>query len=56
LIDSRCSQALKEAFGNFPIEEGDSIIQHAKSIKNEVELEGFRSSHKRDAIALVSFY
>jgi Xaa-Pro aminopeptidase len=35
------------------IEEGASPVVVAKSIKNSVELDGFRNCHIRDAVALV---
>ncbi|XP_020272756.1 probable Xaa-Pro aminopeptidase P, partial [Asparagus officinalis] len=33
-----------------------SPVTHAKSVKNEAELEGMRSSHLRDAVALAEFW
>lgn len=38
---------------NKQIIEADSPILLAKSIKNEVEIEGLRQCHRRDAAALV---
>lgn len=36
--------------------EMNSIINMAKSIKNEVELEGFRNCHVRDGVALTAYF
>lgn len=37
------------------VEEARSPITDAKAIKNEVELEGMRKCHLRDAAALVDY-
>ncbi|KAL2914421.1 hypothetical protein HK105_205988 [Polyrhizophydium stewartii] len=56
-VDSRCSLAVKEALGgNDFIVVARSPIQVAKSIKTEAELQGFRESHKRDAVALCRYF
>ncbi|KAJ2992148.1 hypothetical protein HDV02_003264, partial [Globomyces sp. JEL0801] len=39
-----------------PFDTKRNPIQDAKAIKNEVELEGFRQSHKRDAAALCRYF
>ncbi len=31
-------------------------MQYAKAIKNDVELQGFRTAHQRDAVALVRYF
>ncbi|KAJ3079226.1 hypothetical protein HK102_003939 [Quaeritorhiza haematococci] len=56
-IDTRCSLALQEALGGAAmVEESRSPIMTAKAIKNEVELEGFRRCHIRDAAALCKYF
>ncbi|KAJ3042961.1 hypothetical protein HDV00_006268 [Rhizophlyctis rosea] len=56
-IGSGCSMALEAAAGgDKAVTESRSPVMIAKSIKNEVELEGFRQSHIRDAAALISYF
>lgn len=56
-VDPRCSLALQEAIGGPSfVMEARSPVQLAKSIKNEVELEGFRQCHIRDAVALCKYF
>ncbi|KAJ3112371.1 hypothetical protein HDU96_004616 [Phlyctochytrium bullatum] len=56
-IDSRSSLALQEAVGGPKfVEESRSPVQTAKSIKNATEIQGFRDSHVRDAVALCEFF
>lgn len=57
MIDTKCSLALLESLGsssNFT--KSRSPIQTAKSIKNKLELQGFRDCHKRDASALCRYF
>ncbi|KAI8824803.1 peptidase M24, structural domain-containing protein [Fimicolochytrium jonesii] len=56
-LDSRCSWALQNALGGEKRTiEFRSPVMTAKAIKNEVELEGFRQSHIRDAVALCEYF
>lgn len=56
-IDSRCNLALQEALGGpDAVKESRSPVMVAKSIKNEVEMEGFRQCHIRDSAALCNFF
>ncbi|TPX44096.1 hypothetical protein SeMB42_g01343 [Synchytrium endobioticum] len=56
-IDSRCNQALLNVIGDKKmVEESRSPVMTAKSIKSQVECDGLRESHKRDAAALISFF
>ena len=57
-IDGRCNFALQYALGGeeFVHQASRSPIMTDKSIKNPVDLEGFRQSHKRDAAALCNFF
>ena len=56
LVSSSCNVAIQEAIGKREwLEVVRSPVQQAKAIKNEVELEGFRQCHIRDATALVCF-
>ncbi|KAJ6782899.1 hypothetical protein PWT90_04888 [Aphanocladium album] len=57
LITDTASWAVKTAIGSDDkVEEVKSSITDAKSIKNEVELEGMRACHIRDGAALTSYY
>ena len=58
IIGSSCNVALAEALGgaDFVMPISPFPIQIAKAIKNSVEIEGFRQSHIRDAVALCSFF
>ncbi len=56
LIDQKCSLALLEAAGTTQFEKEKSLIQIAKAIKNQTELDGFRACHKRDATALCRYF
>jgi len=56
LINAKTSLALQESAGKDNCEEVRSFIAKAKSIKNEVELEGMRRSHLRDAVALCHYF
>ncbi|KAJ3057386.1 hypothetical protein HK097_007565 [Rhizophlyctis rosea] len=56
-IGTGCSMALEAAAGGEDaVTESRSPVQAAKAIKNDVELEGFRQSHIRDAAALISYF
>lgn len=56
-LDTRCSYALLEAYGlDNPVCVDYPLVQHAKAIKNNVELEGFRKGHQRDAVALCRYF
>ncbi|PWN52585.1 putative aminopeptidase P, cytoplasmic [Violaceomyces palustris] len=56
-IGKRASLAVQEALGGASkVEIGRSIVVDQKSIKNEVELEGFRQCHIRDGAALASYF
>jgi Xaa-Pro aminopeptidase len=52
MINQKCSLAAVESLGNNYIIK-PSPVEAAKAIKNDVELEGFRQCHRRDAVALV---
>jgi Xaa-Pro aminopeptidase len=54
-LDSRSNYALLSAVpANGPgVEDGKNPVLLAKAVKNEVEVEGFRNCHLRDAAALV---
>ncbi|KAF1733436.1 putative Xaa-Pro aminopeptidase P [Beauveria bassiana] len=57
LITDTASWAVKTAIGSEDnVEEVKSSITDAKSVKNEVELEGMRACHIRDGAALTSYY
>lgn len=49
----KVNQALADCLDNVDTIEDDSPISLLKSLKNEVELEGLRQCHLRDAAALV---
>lgn len=55
-LDSRSNYALLSAVksGKASLEDGKNPVLLAKAVKNEVEMEGFRKCHLRDAVALVS--
>ncbi|KAI9092402.1 peptidase M24, structural domain-containing protein [Phlyctochytrium arcticum] len=56
-IDTRCPIAFTQVLGGkAAVIDGRSPITTAKAIKNEVELEGFRQSHIRDAAALCEYF
>jgi len=50
------AQAVSSALDGCKLCEDVSPICHAKSVKNEVELEGMRSCHRRDAVALCEYF
>ena len=56
LVDRRCNYALVQSFGAAPIVFGNALVEHAKAIKNETEIQGFRNCHIRDAVALVRYF
>ncbi|CAE6418639.1 unnamed protein product [Rhizoctonia solani] len=56
LIDSKASLAVAHALGEEHYQVTRSSVADAKSIKNAVELEGFRNSHIRDGIALARYF
>lgn len=57
LIGKTASLAVQDALGGEKkVEIVRSIVGDQKSIKNEVELEGFRQSHIRDGAALVKYF
>lgn len=56
LITSNASWALNSALGSRKAVEVKSLIADAKSVKNEVELEGMRACHIRDGAALTSYF
>ncbi|KAH7332769.1 putative Xaa-Pro aminopeptidase P [Rhizoctonia solani] len=56
LIDSKASLAVAHALGEGHYQVTRSSVADAKSIKNAVELEGFRNSHIRDGIALARYF
>ena len=56
LVGPTVNVALVERVGRVNvIEASPSPLQMAKALKNKVEIEGFRQSHIRDGIALVTF-
>lgn len=57
LIGKSASLAVQEALGGASkVEIVRSIVGDQKSIKNEIELEGFRQSHIRDGVALCQYF
>ncbi|KAH8733136.1 putative Xaa-Pro aminopeptidase P [Phaeosphaeriaceae sp. PMI808] len=57
LTSTRASWALNKALGgDEKVEETRSPVGDAKSIKNEVELEGMRQSHIRDGAAISEYF
>jgi len=54
-LDGRCNFALKNVLDSSVIEEARSPIMMSKAIKNDVEMEGFRQSHIRDAAAVCEY-
>ncbi|CAG8778777.1 15602_t:CDS:2, partial [Acaulospora morrowiae] len=56
LISTRTSYALAKAAGEDNVEETRSPLAEAKAIKNEVELEGMRQCHLRDAAAVINYF
>lgn len=56
LITSTASWALDAALGSRKAMKVKSPIADAKSVKNEVELEGMRACHIRDGAALASYF
>ncbi|KAB5591204.1 X-Pro aminopeptidase [Ceratobasidium theobromae] len=56
LIDPKASFAVAHALGDGKYHIVRSSVADAKSIKNAVELEGFRNSHIRDGIALARYF
>lgn len=56
LISTRTSYALALAAGEDNTESARSPILDTKAIKNEVELEGMRQCHLRDAAAVVNYF
>ncbi|KAJ3300513.1 hypothetical protein HK104_011019 [Borealophlyctis nickersoniae] len=56
-VGSGCSFALQEVLGGEKfVEESRSPVMVSKAIKNDVELEGFRQCHIRDAAALCQYF
>jgi Xaa-Pro aminopeptidase len=53
LIGKTASLAVAEAVGWDEVEIVRSPVRDTQSVKNAVEIEGFRESHKRDGAALV---
>jgi len=56
LISGSCNTALVNAVKNSRVILKPSPIENAKTIKNNVELEGFRQCHLRDAAALCNYF
>jgi Xaa-Pro aminopeptidase len=57
LIGKRATLAVQEALGgDAKVQVDRSIIVDQKSIKNETEIQGFRSSHIRDGAALANYF
>ncbi|CEL58929.1 X-Pro aminopeptidase [Rhizoctonia solani AG-1 IB] len=56
LVDSKASLAVAHALGEDHYQIVRSSVADAKSIKNAVELEGFRNSHIRDGVALARYF
>ena len=61
LIDSgslnyETGKAIVDSFGKDNIVEGDSPVELAKSVKNEVEIEGFRKAYVQDGIVQTRFF
>ncbi|KAJ3288968.1 hypothetical protein HDU79_004419, partial [Rhizoclosmatium sp. JEL0117] len=55
--DSRCSLALQDALGGpHLLTEARSPITNFKAIKNATEIQGFRTSHIRDAASLCQYF
>ncbi|KAJ5908590.1 hypothetical protein N7495_001272 [Penicillium taxi] len=55
LLSNKTSWALSHSLGD-DVEEARSPIGDAKSVKNEVELEGMRACHVRDGAALTEYF
>ncbi|CAG8638806.1 11094_t:CDS:2 [Ambispora leptoticha] len=55
-MEVEASLALANAVGEDNVEENRSPVQDAKAIKNEVELEGIRQCHLRDASAVINYF
>ncbi|KAG2174136.1 hypothetical protein INT43_004156 [Umbelopsis isabellina] len=56
LINNKTSLAVESALGKPNTHLDRSIVTDAKAIKNEVELEGMRQCHLRDAAALCHYF
>ena len=61
LIDSgslnyETGKAIADSFGRDNIVEGESPVELAKAIKNEVEIEGFRKAYIQDGIVQTRFF
>ncbi|PHH82479.1 hypothetical protein CDD83_3253 [Cordyceps sp. RAO-2017] len=57
LISNKGSWALQRALGgDGSVEEIRSPISDAKAVKNEIEIQGMRACHIRDATALIEFF
>jgi len=61
LIDSgslnyETGKAIADSFGRDNIVEGDSPVELAKAVKNEVEIEGFRKAYIQDGIVQTRFF
>jgi len=57
LVSNKTSWALKRSLGgDAKVEEVRSPIGDAKAVKNEAELEGMRSCHIRDGVALIEYF
>jgi Xaa-Pro aminopeptidase len=56
LDPAKCNMKLFGSVSEESTREIGSPITHPKGIKNEVELEGMRQAHVRDAVAMVKFF
>lgn len=61
LIDSgslnyETGKAIADSFGQDNIVEGNSPVEQAKAVKNEVEIEGFRKAYLQDGIVQTRFF
>ncbi|TFK49276.1 Creatinase/aminopeptidase [Heliocybe sulcata] len=56
LLGDKTSFAIQEAIGRDSVQIGRSPVADLKSIKNPVEIEGFRQSHIRDGAALARYF
>ncbi|KAG9285862.1 hypothetical protein G9A89_013287 [Geosiphon pyriformis] len=56
LLSNRASLALAQAADEGNVELNRSPLLEPKAIKNEVELEGIRQCHLRDAVAVINYF
>lgn len=56
VVDSSCNWAIVEAIGTEKVRIAPSPVDAAKAVKNEIELDGMRRCHIRDAAALCNFF